>query len=107
MDTASSSSPPRPTLWQVLQLIRWLEDRRGSKNSILPSSTLDCVSSLPSMTGGYLGMGSKVDFARSIRSSAAAEPARTPRLRASALTRGRLIIVLSPYETGLVSLVQM
>src|SRR5690554_7774913 len=65
IEVGNSSSPPRPTLWQVLQLIRWLEDRRGSKNSILPSSTLDWVSSLPSITGGYLGIGSKVFLARS------------------------------------------
>src|SRR5690554_7988147 len=66
IEVGNSSSPPRPTVWQGLQLIRWLEDSRGSKDSILPSSTLVGVSSLPSITGGYVGTGSNMLLAQCI-----------------------------------------
>ena len=52
------STPPRPTRWQELQLIVWDSDRRGSKYSILPSSTRSGVASTPSSTGGVIGIGS-------------------------------------------------
>ncbi len=37
MDVGTLSLPPMLRLWQVLQLITWLLDRRGSNHSLCPS----------------------------------------------------------------------
>ena len=55
IEVSRLSSPPMPRLWQVLQLIRWLAERRGSKNSILPSSTFSRVTALPFTAGTHRG----------------------------------------------------
>src|SRR6185312_13153724 len=52
MDVSKASTPPRPRLWQVLQLMSQLDDNRGSKNSILPSSTFAGFDGFPFCSGG-------------------------------------------------------
>jgi hypothetical protein len=46
-----------PTIWHELQLMAWLSDSRGSKYSILPSSTLAGVAALPGSGGALAGIG--------------------------------------------------
>jgi len=50
---------PRAGLWQVAQLITPLAEMRGSKNSILPSSTFTAVWLLSAGIGAMAGKGSK------------------------------------------------
>jgi hypothetical protein len=58
-------------LWQVLQLMISLAERRGSKNKSLPSSTFSCVTALPLTAGTTDGIGLKASNASFIRSSSA------------------------------------
>ena len=58
IDVSWASTPPSPMLWQELQLIAWLADSRGSKYSMVPSSTLAGVAALPGSAGGAAGIGS-------------------------------------------------
>src|SRR5690606_40367356 len=51
MDVFRLSTPPNDTLWQVLQEIIPDMERRGSKNSCLPSSTLAGLSILAGSIG--------------------------------------------------------
>lgn len=53
------SVKPRAGLWQVAQLITPLAEMRGSKNSILPSSTFTAVWLLSAGIGAMAGKGSK------------------------------------------------
>jgi hypothetical protein len=55
-------------LWQELQLIAWLADSRGSKNSIVPSKTFAGVVGLPGNCGGAVGIGLNCCCAFVIRS---------------------------------------
>src|SRR5512141_384632 len=69
MDVSKASTPPRPRLWQVLQLMSQLDDNRGSKNSILPSSTFAGFDGFPFSSGGRDGTGLKAAVACFIKSS--------------------------------------
>ncbi len=51
------SSPPSITLWQEKHDTVPVEDRRGSKYSILPSSTLAAVVGLSAGAGALSGSG--------------------------------------------------
>src|SRR5690242_3892027 len=67
-EVSCRSTPPMPIMWQELQLIAWLSDRRGSKYSILPSATLSGVAGLPGSAGGVAGIGLNSCCARCCRS---------------------------------------
>src|SRR5690606_30429312 len=56
IDAGTLSAPPVPMLWQVLQVITWLRDRRGSKNNIRPSSTRSGVTVRPLTSVGAPGI---------------------------------------------------
>src|SRR5512140_827499 len=57
MDVGRWSSPPSITLWQEKHDTLPLDDRRGSKYSILPSSTLAAVVGLSAGAGATSGNG--------------------------------------------------
>ena len=65
METGTLSAPPVPTLWQVLQLITWLRDRRGSKNSHWPSSICSAVIGWPRISLKLAGIGANNALASS------------------------------------------
>src|SRR5690348_5050058 len=46
-----------PIMWQELQLMAWLSESRGSKYSILPSTTLAGLAGLSGSAGGASGSG--------------------------------------------------
>lgn len=55
MDVGRWSSPPSMTLWQEKHETLPLDDSRGSKYSILPSSTLSAVAGLSAGAGATSG----------------------------------------------------
>src|SRR5690606_23267918 len=57
MEVGTLSAPPVPIAWQVLQLMMWLRDRRGSKNSQRPRSTCSAVMASPRILAGASGIG--------------------------------------------------
>jgi hypothetical protein len=77
-EVSSRSTPASPMLWQVLQLISQLEERRGSKKSIRPSSTFSGVTGLFSRTGTSSWIGAK--SARTVFSSCSERSERPTRL---------------------------
>jgi hypothetical protein len=64
IDVGRWSSPPSITLWQEKQEIVPSEENRGSKNSILPNSTLADVLGLSAGSGARLGSGCQGDWAQ-------------------------------------------
>src|SRR5262249_7476996 len=72
IEVGPGSAPPAARLWQLLQLMIWLAERRVSKKSILPSSIFSEVTALPLMEGTTDGIGLKVARARCINASAEA-----------------------------------
>src|SRR5690606_8471813 len=70
MEVGTLSAPPVPMAWQVLQLMMWLRDRRGSKNNQRPSSTCSAVIFWPRISAGGSGTGLNSELAV-VRSSSA------------------------------------
>src|SRR5690606_5911709 len=99
MDVVTLSLPPMLRLWQVLQLMMWLRDRRGSNHSLWPSTAWSRLMVLPRTSVTCSGMGWKMALARLRSSSAWAVPAssnRPPsRIGSGALIRGSLELVLA------------
>src|SRR5690606_22663363 len=93
------SAPPVPTLWQVLQVMMWLLDRRGSNHSHWPSSICSGVRPFSLITTSAVGMGLKRLLA-SVRSSSmslSAAMADEPMAKAdSTATVRRLYMLYSP-----------
>src|SRR5690606_9622232 len=87
IDAGTLSAPPVPMLWQVLQVIRWLRDRRGSKNSMRPSSTWSADSGCPRSSSTTSGMVPNIAAAvvRSVSAAAPAAPAASAGSRAVAV----------------------
>src|SRR5690625_182055 len=69
MERGWRSTPAVPTLWQLLQLMNQLLDRRGSKKRLRPSSSLASEYSLPARSGASWGIGSNSDRAVTSRLS--------------------------------------
>src|SRR4051812_14749076 len=74
----SPSDQPSAGLWQLAQLMFALRDKRGSKNSIWPSSTRAAVGRLSAGAGAFSG--------RSQGSALTVEPTLVPRTAGAAIT---------------------